>query len=134
MVHKTFSYILSHVSFGSGHERGQFHVLVFWAHLHQDFLKGVEGWSFSINIVLVDLTKGVKQCENNKLLWCHIVYCMQCLRFERNMFKNQRKCNKQKIQCFSRFIWDLLHKWEGFLIFLFANHVIFLNLLMENRY
>ena len=97
---KTFSYILSHVSFGSWHERSQFHILVFWTHLHQDFLKGVEGWSFSINIVLVDLTKSVKQWENYKLLWRHIVYCMQCLRFERNMFKNQRKCNQQKIQCF----------------------------------
>ena len=28
-----------------------------------------------------------------------VMYCMQCLRFERNMFKDQWKCNKQKIQC-----------------------------------
>ena len=38
------------------------------------------------------------QCENNKLLLRrHIMLCMQCLRLERNMFKNQFKCNKQKI-------------------------------------
>ena len=36
-------------------------------------------------------------CEN-KWLWCHFMHCMQCPRFERNVFKNQRKCNKQKIQ------------------------------------
>ena len=38
------------------------------------------------------------QCENDKLLWRHVKYCIHVLRFEKNMFKIQRKCNKQKIQ------------------------------------
>ena len=44
------------------------------------------------------------QYENIKnvilTMWRHVMYCMQRLRFDRNMFKNQRKCNKQEIQWF----------------------------------
>ena len=32
-----------------------------------------------------------------KLLLRHVMYCMQCLRFEKTRKKNQRKCYKQKI-------------------------------------
>ena len=35
------------------------------------------------------------------------------LSIERNMFKNQRKCNKQKILCFWRWIWIFFHSWDG---------------------
>ena len=34
--------------------------------------------------------------SGNNQLWLHVKYCMQCLQFERNIIKNQRKCNKQK--------------------------------------
>ena len=39
------------------------------------------------------------QCENNEQLWHHVMYCMHCLIFKRNVFRNQRKCNTQKIPC-----------------------------------
>ena len=59
------------------------------------------------------------QCEKNKLLWRYIMYCSQYLRFERNMFKNQRKCNKLKIQCFWRWIWNLFHERDR-IFFIFS--------------
>ena len=43
--------------------------------------------------VLNSLTGCYFRCENNKLLWRHVLYCMQFFRFERHMFENQRKCN-----------------------------------------
>ena len=38
------------------------------------------------------------KCENNRLLRRHVMYCMQFLRYERNMVKNQRKYYEQKIK------------------------------------
>ena len=59
-------------------------------------------------------------CENNMRLWRHGIYCMHCLRFERNMFKIQRKCNKQKTQWFWRWIWNLFHSWDRILKYFYT--------------
>ena len=45
----------------------------------------------------------------SEFLWRHVLFNIQCLRFERNMFTNRRKCNKEKNQWFWRWIWNLLH-------------------------
>ena len=52
-------------------------------------------------------------------MWRHAMYCTKYLRFETNMFKNQRNCNKQKIQCFWRWIWNLYHSWNR-IVFIFS--------------
>ena len=54
----------------------------------------------------------VKNIKISKL-WVHIMYWKQYLRFKRDIFKNQRKYNKQKIQCFWCWIWNLFHSWDS---------------------
>ena len=56
------------------------------------------------------IKNAISQCENNKHLQRNVINYIQCPRFERN--KNQRKCKKQKIQWFWRWIWNLFHSWD----------------------
>ena len=48
-------------------------------------------------------TAGFFHSENNKRLWCHIMYCMQHRRFERNTFKTIK--NSMSL----RGAWNLFH-------------------------
>ena len=51
-------------------------------------------------------------CEINKRMWRHVMNCIQRTKFERNMFKNERKCNEQNNQCFGHWIWNLFHSLD----------------------
>lgn len=46
---------LSHIAFRCGHEWSHLHGTVFWSHLHQYLLEGMESTTLCIYIVLVDL-------------------------------------------------------------------------------
>lgn len=63
------------------------------------------------------------QCKFNKRIWRHILYCIQCPRFERLVFKNQTNCNKQKIQCFLRISIISLVTWFLLYIFIRCWHI-----------
>ena len=71
-----------------------------------DFFPGCNFHSMKISNVLLS------QCNNKRR---HFVICMQCLRSERNMAINLRKCFKQRISWFWRWIWNLFHPWDSFL-------------------
>ena len=54
-------------------------------------------------------------------IWRHVIYCPQCLRFERNMFKSTKKSYKQKIYSFEYPLFISSNKFaifasQGFLI------------------
>ena len=80
-----------------------------------DFFPGCNFHSMKISNVLLS------QCNNKRR---HFVICMQCLRSERNMAINLRKCFKQKIPWFWRWIWKLFHPWDSFFynIFTLVSH------------
>lgn len=62
--------------------------------------------------VIFTLWKLKKIYYINKRMWRHVMNCIQRPKFERNMFKNERKCNEQNNQCFGHWIWNLFHSLD----------------------